>query len=64
MPIYEYQCNNCGYEFRKMMPVIQRDLVLCEKCTAKNVRRKIGCGGFSLKGGGWGKDSYGKGLNK
>lgn len=73
MPIYEYKCENCGYEFEEMLHFSERDVPLntpCEqqieqtkhmsfKCDGK-VHLKMSLGSFHLKGSGWYKDGYGK----
>ena len=73
MPIYEYKCENCGYEFEEMLHFTERDDPLnipCEqqieqtkhmsfKCDGK-VHLKMSLGSFHLKGSGWYKDGYGK----
>ena len=72
MPIYEYKCENCGYEFEEMLHFSERDVPLnasCEqqieqtkhmsfKCDGK-VHLKMSLGSFHLKGAGWAKDGYG-----
>ena len=73
MPIYEYKCENCGYDFEEMLHFSERDVPLntpCEqqieqtkhmsfKCDGK-VHLKMSLGSFHLKGSGWYKDGYGK----
>ena len=72
MPIYEYKCEDCGYEFEEMLHFSERDIPLntsCEqqieqtkhmsfKCGGK-VHLKMSLGSFHLKGAGWYKDGYG-----
>ena len=71
MPIYEYKCENCGYEFEEMLHFSERDVPLntpCEqqieqtkhmsfKCDGK-IHLKMSLGSFQLKGDGWYKDGY------
>lgn len=57
MPIYEYQCESCGYEFEKMMKV-RADPPPCPECGGE-VKKQVSAAGFILKGGGWYKDHYG-----
>ena len=71
MPIYEYKCENCGYEFEEMLHFSERDIPLntpCEqqieqtkhmsfKCDGK-IHLKMSLGSFQLKGDGWYKDGY------
>jgi putative FmdB family regulatory protein len=39
MPIYEYQCRQCGHQFEKIISFAQSDKVTCGKCEAKAERR-------------------------
>ena len=71
MPIYEYKCENCGYEFEEMLHFSEREVPInapCEqqieqtkhmsfKCDGK-IHLKMSLGSFQLKGDGWYKDGY------
>ncbi len=60
MPIYEYQCQNCG----KVMEVFQSSYSAkppkqCEFCGISGQMTKIiSQSSFILKGGGWYRDGY------
>jgi putative FmdB family regulatory protein len=42
MPIYEYQCNECGDEFEKMVRFSEADHAQsCPLCQSQNTRKKI-----------------------
>ncbi len=43
MPTYEYQCENCGYEFEEFQNMTDARIKECPKC-AKQVKRLIGSG--------------------
>ena len=64
MPIYEYKCENCGYEFEEMLHFSERDNPLNTPCSfptcGGKVHLKMSLGSFHLKGSGWYKDGYGK----
>ena len=64
MPIYEYKCENCGYEFEDMLHFSERDDPLNTPCSFPTcdgkVHLKMSLGSFHLKGDGWAKDGYGK----
>ena len=64
MPIYEYKCENCGYEFEEMLHFSERDIPLNTPCSfptcGGKVHLKMSLGSFHLKGSGWYKDGYGK----
>ena len=75
MPLYEYKCEECGYEFEEMLHFSERDVPLntpcpnrifdrnqdpqCFDCDGK-IHLKMSLGSFHLKGDGWAKDGYGK----
>lgn len=52
MPIYEYACNDCGYEFERMQSFNDEPLCECPRCTGR-VRRLISSVGVIFKGSGW-----------
>ncbi|MBN1826221.1 MAG: zinc ribbon domain-containing protein [Candidatus Eisenbacteria bacterium] len=56
MPIFEYQCDDCGHVFDAL--VWKDEEVRCEKCDGARVHRRIT--GFSVSGGG-GRRSGGDG---
>ncbi len=42
MPLYEYQCNDCGEEFEKMVPFSQADQnQTCPSCLSQDTYKKI-----------------------
>ncbi len=48
MPIYEYQCNECGEEFETfVLSPFRAEEVECPRCHSQNVRRKISLFGFT-----------------
>lgn len=53
MPIYEYQCDECGHLFEEMKKRSAPEPAACPKCDAPNPRRAISRTGFKLKGSGW-----------
>ena len=59
MPIYEYGCAECGYEFEEMQKFSEPPLQDCPQCEQSAAQRKISISAFHLKGGGWYKDGYG-----
>ncbi len=52
MPIYEYKCANCDYEFEKMQKITEEPLSVCPRCEGK-VEKKWSLSGFQFKGAGW-----------
>jgi putative FmdB family regulatory protein len=58
MPIYEYQCDNCGV-FEVSQRITEDPLKKCPTCKGK-VRRLISNTSFLLKGNGWYATDYGR----
>jgi putative FmdB family regulatory protein len=52
MPIYEYQCQQCGLHFEKRQSVSDEPLTTCEKCHGK-LEKQWSLSGFQFKGAGW-----------
>lgn len=52
MPIYEYQCDSCGYQFEVKQSIKDEALTTCERC-GKSLQRLISSPGIMFKGSGW-----------
>lgn len=59
MPIYEYECVDCGKQFEAFQRISDKPLKSCQFCRGE-VHRLISKTSFSLKGGGWYQDGYSK----
>jgi putative FmdB family regulatory protein len=57
MPIYEYECTQCGKVIEVIQKLNARAPGRCEKCSGK-LKKKISRASFQLKGGGWYSDGY------
>lgn len=57
MPVYEYECQNCGKSFEELQSIHDKPLKKCMFCGGA-ARRVISQTSFSLKGSGWYKDGY------
>jgi putative FmdB family regulatory protein len=57
MPVYEYQCKQCGREFEYQQRMADPDKTVCENCGGA-LERLISRTAFQLKGSGWYKDLY------
>ena len=57
VPIYEYQCTNCGRTVEKMQRITDEPLKKCPSCKGK-LRRLISLTSFQLKGTGWYATDY------
>ena len=64
MPIYEYQCDQCGHELEKLQKLSDPDPVDCPECGKPGLKRLISAAGFRLKGGGWYETDFKAGKNK
>jgi|YelNatPaOPRAMG01_1025707.scaffolds.fasta_scaffold00770_19 putative FmdB family regulatory protein len=48
MPIYEYECQDCGEDFEIfVLSVSKADEVECPKCHSRNIKRKISLFGWA-----------------
>jgi putative FmdB family regulatory protein len=59
VPIYEYQCPDCGYQFEQLQKISDEPIRVCPNCEQTHVRKLVSQTSFVLKGGGWYKDHYG-----
>ncbi|MFC0268424.1 FmdB family zinc ribbon protein [Kushneria aurantia] len=53
MPIYEYECRQCGQRLEKLQKISAEPLVECPACHQPALERLISAAGFRLSGGGW-----------
>jgi len=53
MPIYEYQCLACSYEFEALQSVSEAPIIDCPGCNQPQLRLKLTAAAFKLKGTGW-----------
>ena len=53
MPIYEYQCQDCGHELEKLQKMSDAALTDCPSCDTASLVKKVSAAGFRLKGTGW-----------
>jgi len=61
MPIYDYQCKNCGHTFDELQSIKDKPLVTCPKCGKDTLARLIGTGsGIIFKGSGFYQTDYKK----
>lgn len=52
MPIYEYQCKDCGFRFERLQKVTDRRVRTCPECKGK-VERLVSAPAIQFKGEGW-----------
>jgi putative FmdB family regulatory protein len=64
MPIYEYQCQDCGKELEALQKISDAPLVDCPECGASTLKKKVSAAAFRLKGGGWYETDFKTGKKK
>lgn len=53
MPIYEYQCTECGHQLEVIQKVSDKLLTQCPACEKETLRKQISAPAFRLSGSGW-----------
>ncbi len=64
MPIYEYECNNCGHQLEAIQKMSDASLVDCPQCSKPALRKLISAVAFRLKGQGWYETDFKEGDKK
>ena len=57
MPLYEYECNECGRRTEKIQKFSDAPLTVCPHCGGR-IERTITAPAVQFKGSGWYKDLY------
>jgi putative FmdB family regulatory protein len=52
MPLYEYQCQNCGHRFERIQKFSDAPIAECPKCGGA-VQKLVSSPAFQFKGTGW-----------
>ncbi len=53
MPIYEYECEACGYHHEAIQKISDAPLLECPSCGQPTLKKLISAAGFRLSGSGW-----------
>ena len=53
MPIYEYQCRDCGYRLDALQKISDPRLTDCPECAQPSLKKLLSAPHFRLKGSGW-----------
>ena len=53
MPIYEYECSQCGHTMEALQKLSDPALTECPACHTANLHKKVSAAAFHLKGSGW-----------
>lgn len=64
MPIYEFECSQCGHRFDRLQKLSDADPVDCPDCGAPKVHRRVSAPSFRLAGGGWYETDFKKDGDK
>ena len=64
MPIYEYECADCGHQMQALQKMSDDPLKDCPACENPALSKKISAAGFRLSGGGWYETDFKTGGKK
>lgn len=53
MPIYDYQCKECGHQLEAIQRMSDAPLTECPVCHKPSLSKQVSAPSFRLKGGGW-----------
>ena len=64
MPIYEYQCADCGFQTEVLQKISDEPLKVCPECGEGSMKKMVSAAAFRLKGGGWYETDFKSGKQK
>lgn len=64
MPIYEYECKQCGHRMEALQKISDEPLKDCPACGKPELAKLISAAGFRLAGGGWYETDFKSGSKK
>lgn len=64
MPIYEYQCQQCGHQLEALQKISDDPLKDCPECAEAALQKLVSAASFRLKGGGWYETDFKSGDKK
>jgi putative FmdB family regulatory protein len=64
MPIYAFQCAECGHSFDRLQRMSDPDPETCPACGAHQVKRQVTAPSFRLSGSGWYETDFKKDGDK
>ena len=64
MPIYEYECQECGYRHEALQKISDKPLTTCPSCNAEALQKLVSAAGFRLSGSGWYETDFKSGDKK
>ncbi len=63
MPIYEYECQECGHLHEALQKISDDPLTECPACNKSALKKLVSAAGFRLSGSGWYETDF-KSKNK
>jgi putative FmdB family regulatory protein len=64
MPIYAFECGQCGHSFDRLQRLADADPTDCPECGASQIRRQLTAPQFRLAGAGWYETDFKKDGDK
>ncbi len=64
MPIYEYQCTQCGHELELIQKISDAVITQCPACSEQTLRKCVSAPSFRLGGSGWYETDFKSGKKK
>lgn len=64
MPIYAFECAECGHRFDRLQKLSDPDPDTCPACGRPTVKRQVTAPSFRLAGGGWYETDFKKDGDK
>ncbi|HET6633178.1 MAG TPA: zinc ribbon domain-containing protein [Rhodanobacteraceae bacterium] len=64
MPIYEFECSDCGHRFDRLQRLSDRDPEICPQCGERGLHRCVTAPAFRLAGNGWYETDFKKAGDK
>ncbi|PZQ23162.1 MAG: transcriptional regulator, partial [Stenotrophomonas acidaminiphila] len=64
MPIYAFECTQCGHSFDRLQKLSDPDPDTCPSCSAQAVKRQLTAPSFRLAGSGWYETDFKKDGDK
>ena len=64
MPIYAFECAECGHSFDRLQKLSDPDPEQCPACAKPAIRRQLTAPSFRLAGGGWYETDFKKDGDK
>ena len=64
MPIYEFECPDCGESFERLQKLSDPDPTVCPTCGKSHIKRRLTAPAFRLAGSGWYETDFKKDGDK